>query len=241
MKSPGSADHANHSAIEAVLRKAALFAALSDDEMDGLLRRVSSRRFARGEILFHEGDPCRGLFLVARGKIRIFKVSANGREQVLAIEGPGSSFAELPVFDGGNYPASASAFEDSEVLFVSRKDFQDFCRDHPEVGLKVIAVVGSRLRRLVGIIEDLSFSTVRQRLIALLLRLAQASPHRSVEGVRIELTKSQQDLAAELGTVRELISRNLGRLQAEGYLEVDGRNIVIKNLAGLKREQESPD
>ena len=72
MKSPGSADHANHSAIEAVLRKAALFAALSDDEMNGLLRRVSSRRFARGEILFHEGDPCRGLFLVARGKIRIF-------------------------------------------------------------------------------------------------------------------------------------------------------------------------
>jgi CRP-like cAMP-binding protein len=202
---------------------------------------VSSRKCMRGEILFHEGDSCRGLFLVARGKIRIFKVSANGREQVLAIEGPGSSFAELPVFDGGNYPASASAFEDSEVLFISRKDFQDFCRDHPEVGLKVIAVVGARLRRLVGIIEDLSFSTVRQRLIALLLRLAQASSQRSAEGVHIELTKSQQDLAAELGTVRELISRNLGRLQAEGYLEIDGRNIVVKNLAGLKREQESPD
>jgi CRP/FNR family transcriptional regulator len=241
MKSAGSGEHANHSATETILRKAALFAALSEDEMSALLRRVSSRKFERGEILFHEGDRCRGLFLVARGKIRIFKVSANGREQVLAIEGPGSSFAELPVFDGGNYPASASAFEDSEVLFISRKDFQDFCRDHPEVGLKVIAVVGSRLRRLVGIIEDLSFSTIRQRLIAQLLRLAQASPHRSAEGVRIELTKSQQDLAAELGTVRELISRNLGRLQAEGYLEVDGRNIVIKNLAGLKREQESPD
>jgi CRP-like cAMP-binding protein len=209
--------------------------------MSALLHRVSSRKFARGEILFHEGDPCRGLFLVARGKIRIFKVSANGREQVLAIEASGSSFAELPVFDGGNYPASASAFEDSEVLFISRKDFQDFCRDHPEVGLKVIAVVGARLRRLVGIIEDLSFSTVRQRLIALLLRLAQTSPYHSAEGVRVELTKSQQDLAAELGTVRELISRNLGRLQAEGYLDVDGRHIVIKNLAGLKREQESPD
>ena len=70
------------------------------------------------------------------------------------MEGPGSSFAELPVFDGGNYPASAAASEDAEVLFISRKDFQDFCREHPEVGLKVIAVVGSRLRRLVGIIED---------------------------------------------------------------------------------------
>jgi CRP-like cAMP-binding protein len=107
--------------------------------------------------------------------------------------------------------------------------------------LKVIAVVGSRLRRLVGIIEDLSFTTIRQRLIALILRLAQTSATRSSEGVHVELTKSQQDLAAELGTVRELISRNLGRLQAEGYLEVNGRSIIVKDLAGLKREQESPE
>jgi CRP-like cAMP-binding protein len=95
--------------------------------------------------------------------------------------------------------------------------------------LKVIAVVGSRLRHLVGIIEDLSFTTVRQRLIAVILR------------VHLELSKSQQDLAAELGTVRELISRNLGRLHAAGYLDVNGRNIVVKNLAGLKRKQESPE
>jgi len=105
----------------------------------------------------------------------------------------------------------------------------------------VIAVVGSRLRRLVGIIEDLSFTTVRQRLIALILRLAQTSTTRSSEGIHVELTKNQQDLAAELGTVRELISRNLGRLQAEGYLDVNGRSIIVKDLAGLKREQESPE
>lgn len=92
---------------------------------------------------------CRG-----SGRIRIFKLSPSGREQVLAVEGPGSSFVELPVFDGGVYPASASALEDAEVLFISRKDFQGYCREHPEVGLKVLAVVGSRVRRLVGIIED---------------------------------------------------------------------------------------
>jgi CRP/FNR family cyclic AMP-dependent transcriptional regulator len=97
------------------------------------------------------------------------------------------------------------------------------------------------LRRLVGIIEDLSFTTVRQRLIALILRLAQTSVTRSSEGVHLELRKSQQDLAAELGTVRELISRNLSRLHAEGYLDVNGRNIIVKDLAGLKREQESPE
>jgi CRP/FNR family transcriptional regulator len=127
------------------------------------------------------------------------------------------------------------------VLFISRKDFHDFCREHAEVGLKVIAVVGSRLRRLVAIIEDLSFTTVRQRLIGLIVRLAEASSTRTSEGVQVEINKTQQDLAAELGTVRELVSRNLGRLQAEGYLDIDGRNIIVRDLSGLKHELESAD
>jgi CRP-like cAMP-binding protein len=224
--------------VELALRKAPLFASLSEAEMHALCGRVLKRRFRRGELLFNEGDPCSGLYLVASGKVRIFKLSPAGREQVLAVEGPGSSFAELPVFDGGKYPASASALEDTETLFISRKDFQSYCREHPDVTLKVLAVVGARLRRLVGIIEDLSFSTVRQRLISALLRASQGSGSTTKHGVRVELTKSHQDLAAELGTVRELISRNLSRLQAEGLIEVDGRTIVIKDFATLKREQE---
>lgn len=220
---------------ERVLRKAALFASLSSGELQALASRTSQKRFQKSELLFAEGDPCTGRYLVASGKVRIFKLSASGREQVLAVEGPGSSFAELPVFDGGNYPAASSAMEDTEVLFISRKDFQGFCREHPEVALKVIAVVASRLRRLVGIIEELSFMTVRQRLIALLLKQAEATGTPSRAGVHVELTRSLQDLTAELGTVRELVSRNLSRLQAEGFLEVEGRNIVIKDLAGLKR------
>lgn len=227
--------------VEKILRRTPLFASLTEKEMEALAGRMSSRRFGRGATLFSEGEPCAGLFLVATGKIRIFKLSAAGREQVLAVEGPGSSFAELPVFDGGNYPASASALEDAEVLFISRNDFQNYCREHPDVALKVIAVVGSRLRRLVGIIEELSFTTVRQRLIALILRLAQASGKPSKEGVQVELTKTHQDLAAELGTVRELVSRNLSRLQAEGFLDVDGRRIVVRDVEGLKREQASTE
>jgi CRP/FNR family transcriptional regulator len=222
--------------IEKVLRKSALFATLTEGELHALTNRVTKRHIPQGTLLFAEGDACAGLFLVASGKIRIFKLSSAGREQILAVEGPGSSFAELPVFDGGNYPAAAAALEDSEVLFISRRDFQSFCREHPEVALKVIAVVGSRLRRLIGIIEELSFTTVRQRLIALLLRLAEDG-ERTKQGIRLELTKSHQNLASELGTVRELVSRNLSRLQAEGLLEVDGRRIMVKDPAGLRREQ----
>ena len=222
---------------ESVLRKTQLFAKLTDAEMRTLCARVSKRQFGRGETLFSEGDECRGLFVVAAGKIRIFKLSAAGREQVLAIEEPGSSFAELPVFDGGVYPASASALEETEVLFISRKDFQNYCREHPEVALKVLAVVGSRLRRLVAIIEDLSFTTVRHRLISLLLRLADTSGTATKQGVRLELSETHQDMAAELGTVRELVSRNLSRLQAEGLLEISGRMILVKDLPGLKKQQ----
>lgn len=227
--------------VETILRKTPLFASLTEQEIRALAMRVVKRRFLRGELLFAEGDPCSGLFLVATGRIRIFKLSAAGREQALAVEGPGSSFAELPVFDGGNYPAAASALEDAEVFFISRQDFQNFCREHPDVALKVISVVGSRLRRLVGIIEELSFTTVRQRLIAMILRLAETAGKPSKDGVRLELSMSHQDLAAELGTVRELVSRNLSRLQAEGFLEVEGRHILLKDLAGLKNEQSAAE
>jgi len=227
--------------VQAVLYKTQLFASLTEHEIQALAARTSKKTLQRGELLFSEGDPCSGLFLVASGKIRIFKLSASGREQVLAIEGPGSSFAELPVFDGGNYPAAAAASEDAELLFISRRDFQNFCREHPDVALKVIAVVGARLRRLVGIIEELSFTTVRQRLIALILQLAETDGTHSKEGIHLELKKSHQDFAAELGTVRELVSRNLSRLQAEGYLEVEGRKLVVKDLAGLKRELTTTD
>ena len=226
---------------EAILRKTPLFASLTEEEMRALAARATRMQFQKDEQLFAEDDPCTGLYLVSAGKIRIFKLSPSGREQVLAVEGPGSSFAELPVFDGGNYPAAASALQDTEVIFISCKDFQNVCREHPDVALKVIAVVGARLRRLVGIIEELSFTTVRQRLISTILRLAEASRVRSKEGIHIELAKSHQDLAAELGTVRELVSRNLSRLEAEGFLNVDGRKIVIKDMPGLRREHTSSE
>jgi CRP/FNR family cyclic AMP-dependent transcriptional regulator len=189
--------------------------------------------FHAGELLFSEGEPCHGLHIIARGKIRIFKTSLGGREQVLAINHPGESVAELPVFDGGPYPASAMAVEDAEIAFISRRDFQAYCMEHPAVALKVLAVVGSRLRRLVGIIEELSFTTIRQRLISTLLRLAESEGKQTRRGIEFQLPASHQELANQLGTVRELISRNLMRLQAEGLLDVDAREIVVKDMKGL--------
>ncbi len=216
-----------------------LFSGLSPDELRLLAAHAIRRRFAQGEVLFSEGDACRGLHIIVSGKLRIFKSSPNGREQVLSVEGPGGSVAELPVFDGGAYPASVSAIEDSQILFISRDDFRHFCLEHPEVALKMLAVVGARLRRLVGIIEELSFTTVRQRLVSALMRLAQTNGRRTDRGIEFELPGTHQEMAHELGTVRELVSRNLMRLQAEGLLQVDAPSIVVTDMAGLAAVLES--
>lgn len=196
-------------AIVATLKATQLFSALDQAELDAFARRAVVRHFAAGEMLFSEGESCAGLFVVAAGRVRIFKTSPSGREQVLAIEGPGSSVAELPVFDGGAYPASVSAVDDAQVVFVSRKDFRACCLDHPELSLKVLQVVGVRLRRLVGIIEELSFTTLRQRLITWLLREAEVHGRDTPEGTVFELGMTHQELAAHIGTVRELVSRTV--------------------------------
>ncbi len=220
--------------LAAVLAKTALLSTLTPAEIQMMAGRTVRKRFASGELLFSEGEACHGLHIIARGRVRIFKTSMGGREQVLAMNEPGESVAELPVFDGGAFPASAMAVEETEVAFISRKDFQGFCMEHPEVALKVLAVVGGRLRRLVGIIEELSFTTIRQRLITVLLRLAESEGVETERGVEFLLPTSHQELASQLGTVRELISRNLMRLQAEGMLEVDAREIVVRDVEGLR-------
>lgn len=217
-----------------VLEKTALLSGLTPGELHLLAARTVRKRFSAGELLFSEGEPCHGLHIIASGKVRIFKTSLSGREQVLAINNPGESVAELPVFDGGPFPASAVAIEDAEIAFISRRDFQAYCMEHPEVALKVLATVGARLRRLVGIIEELSFTTIRQRLITALLRLAESEGKQTERGIEFQLPASHQELANQLGTVRELISRNLMRLQAEGLLDVDARQIVVTDIKGLR-------
>jgi len=216
-----------------VLQRVALFADLSDKELAFLAEHSSVRRFAAEELIFSEGDPCAGLFVIQSGAVKIFKMAANGREQVLSVERAGNSIAELPVFDGGTYPASTIAVEESALIFIRKEDFRTLCLEHPEVALKALKIVGRRLRGLVGIIEELSFTTVRQRLMAYLIRLARQAPGATKE-IEVELPVSHQGLAAELGTVRELVSRNLSRLQAEGLIKIQARAVQIPDLEALR-------
>jgi len=223
-----------------VLRRVPIFSDLSETELKFLSERAVPRNYEPGEMLIHEDDACAGLFVIESGNVRIFKSSAGGREQVLTIDGPGSSIAELPVFDGGNYPASASAVDEVSAYFVSRQDFHSMCLVHPQVALKVLRVVGKRLRVLVGIIEELSFTTVRGRLISALVKMAQQQG-KSTGTTKVNLPASNQEFAAHIGTVRELVSRNLSRLQAEGLIKIDGREVTIPNFQALKAQLENAE
>src|SRR5579871_1404023 len=222
--------------VIALLKRVPIFSSLSEQEFAFMTSSLLQRTYSAGELIFHEDEPCAGLYVVQEGDVRIFKSSAGGREQVLSIDGPGSSIAELPVFDGGTYPASAQAMNDCKLLFFSRQDFQALCRKHPAVALKVLRVIGGRLRRLAGIIEELSFTTVRHRLIALLVRLGKSEGVRNGDAVTLMLPANNSELAAQIGTVRELVSRNLSRLQSEGLIQLDNRNIEIPSLKRLQSE-----
>jgi CRP-like cAMP-binding protein len=220
----------------AALRKVPLFAGLSPQELEFLAERAIARHYRLGELIFSEGDPCEGLYVIESGAVRIFKASPRGREQVLGIERAVNSLAELPVFDDGAYPASTAATEEARLLLIRKKDFQAVCLQHPAVALKVLKVVGGRLRHLVAMVEELSFTTVRHRLAALLLRLARRRGKRGPSGIAFTLGASHQEIATQIGTVRELVSRNLSQLQAKGIIRIEGKTIVVPELPALEAE-----
>jgi CRP-like cAMP-binding protein len=205
----------------------ALFAALSESELQGLAQRAVERRFAPDEVLFWEGDACAGIFLILQGSVKIFRTSSGGREVMLSIEAAPTSVAELPLFDGGPYPASVRVVEPVVSLFINKSD----CRQDPDVALKVLAVVGRRLRQLVGLVEAITFGSVTQRLARLLLDTSKG-----VGAETFDLPPTHQEIASRLGTVREVVSRNLARFRVQGLIKIQDRHVEIVNRPGLEQE-----
>jgi CRP/FNR family transcriptional regulator len=216
------------------LAEIALFAGLSQGEIQALAQRAVERHFAADEMLFWEGDACTGIFLLTQGSAKIFTTSAAGREMMLSLETAPCSVAELPLFDGGPYPASVRAVVPVEALFIDKSDFHQVCRQFPDVALKLLAVVGGRLRHLVGVVESMTFGSVTQRLARILLDIS-----RQAGGDEFDLTLTHQELASRLGTVREVVSRNLARFRAEGVVRIQGHQLRIVDRASLEREAEA--
>jgi CRP/FNR family transcriptional regulator len=215
-----------------LLARIPMFEGLDAAELQALAQVAGERRYPAGRTLFQEGEPCQGMFLIASGRVKIYKTSPAGREMTIAVDSAPTTVAELPLFDGGPYPASVSAIEDVSALFFDKRDFMRICRQQPDLALKILAVVGQRLRHLVLTIESMTFGSLRQRLARLLLEM-------SGDAELFPLPLTHQELASRLGTVREVVSRNLSRFQVEGLLKVEGRQIRMLDRAGLVRESET--
>jgi len=201
--------------------------------MQALLRHTREQQYPKGTVLFWEKEPPKGLFVVAEGEIKIFKMDDRGREVVLSIVQPGHAVAEMPVLDGGNYPASAQATQDSRLLFIARQAFLDLLQEHPEIALELLRVTAIQMRRLIHLVEQFSLQSVRSRLIHYLLDTARA------QGNPFTLPDSKEAIAAQLGSVREVISRTFSALQQEGLIRIQGRQIYIPSPNALEQAMRS--
>jgi len=214
-----------------LLRRVPYFAGLSDEVLAALARAAGTRRYGRGQIIFLEGDPCAGLFIVGSGEVKVFKLSAQGREQILQQLGPGGTFNEVAVLDGGPNPASVAATADAELYYIARAEIRRLARSYPDLAWALIESMARRTRHLVGMVEDLALRSVKARLARLLLaEAARASDRGEIDRSRMV---SQAEMAARLGTVREMVGRALRDLADDGLIEFDRHRIVVANRDGL--------
>jgi CRP-like cAMP-binding protein len=202
----------------AVLRQLPLFADFSADALARLASHSVSRTFPAGHVLFTTGEPCRGLYVIESGRVRIYRTSPTGREQILHSEGPGRAIAELPLFDGGAYPASAVTEVESRLLFVPRAEFEALYRGNADVAQAIVRGLGKRLRHLVHVTETLAFRDVAARLALFLADYAEQHGAATPAGTEILLDRTHEELSFELGTARESVSRALKQLTAKGVI-----------------------
>lgn len=215
-----------------LLKSLTLFSELSEASLEAVADWTSERHYSRGAMVFRRGEICHGLYIVLEGRVKIYRSSPDGREQVLHVEGPGEPLAEIPLFDGGPYPASARTLEESRLLFLPIDAFQSLYRQNPEIAEAVIHDLGRRLRALVSLVHRVSLKDVGARVATALIEYAEsAGAYR--DGAVFLLPRTQEELAAELATTRESVARTLGKLRRAGIIVQDGPHIRILDTTRL--------
>jgi CRP/FNR family transcriptional regulator len=216
-----------------VLAKSALFQNLPESVISELAVHAVERKLRQGQILFTANEPASGLYIVLSGSVRAFRENIEGREQTIHVEHAGGTLAEVAVFDGGPYPSTAVADEDSEVLFLATEDVRRFMLDHPQAALTAVAHMARKVRIIASLAERLALKDVGQRLATLLLEEARLAAPRLQDGVSFSLPLSHSQLASRLGSVREVVTRALHKLVQQGVIETRGHRIVVLNAKEL--------
>ena len=222
----------SHDPVGVVARQP-LFASLSVEECRDLVERSVCRCISRGETLFREGEPCRGLHLVVEGVVRTCRTNTDGQEQVFGVVGPGESLGEVSLFDEGPYLASARVVESGRVLFLPFGEVHALYRTHPLVARAVVRELSGRVRTLAALVDRLALQDVPTRVAWAVLR--HAGQCEALGGRQFSLPRTQEELAAELGTTREGVSRALKGLRASGVIAQRGPRVQVLDVARLRR------
>jgi CRP/FNR family transcriptional regulator len=213
-----------------IISKAPLFKGLPEDQLYKIRQIAIDKFYDKGKTVFMEGDDCDGFYIVADGKVKIYKVSFEGKEHILHIYGPGNPFGEVPVFSGQKFPANAETILKSHLLFFPRPAFVDLISNNPSLSMNMLAVLSMRLRQFTVQIENLSLKEVPGRLASYLVYLADEQQTDDL----VSLTISKGQLASLLGTIPETLSRILAKMNKQNLIEVSGRNIKLFNRNGLE-------
>lgn len=215
------------------LKSIPYFSGLGSGELEAIRQLVFERSADRGELILLEDEPTQTVYFVVTGVVKAFKTSAEGKEQILCILRPGDSFNDVSVFDGGPNPVSAIAMSRVRLYGISKTDMETLLREHPGIALNIIKVLAGKVRHFVSLVEDLSFRHVTGRVAKLLLEYAtNGSEEGKGKSPRPRLT--QQDMAAMVGTAREVVGRSLKALEEEGAIRMDRHRIAIVNREVLE-------
>lgn len=218
-----------------VLRQAPLFSGLDDESAGSLAASMSARTLRRGEVLFSEGDDGDQLYVVTEGKIKLGRTSADGRENLLAILGPGQMFGELSFFDPGPRSATATAVTEVEVKSLGHPALGPVLREQPDVALALLNQLAGRLRRTNEVVGDLVFSDVPGRVAKALLDLAGRFGRREDDGIHVNHDLTQEELAQLVGASRETVNKALADFASRGWMRLEPRSVVILDLERLQR------
>jgi CRP-like cAMP-binding protein len=218
-----------------VLRQAPLFSGLDDEVASALEASMSSSSLRRGEILFSEGDDGNQLYVVTEGKIKLGRTSPDGRENLLAILGPGQMFGELSFFDPGPRSATATAVTDVELKSLGHEALSPVLNAHPDVAHALLNQLAGRLRRTNEVVGDLVFSDVPGRVAKALLDLASRFGRRADDGIHVNHDLTQEELAQLVGASRETVNKALADFASRGWLRLEPRSVVILDLERLQR------
>jgi len=205
-----------------------IFSALDDQAVEQVLRQCHTIRRQAGTILFGPGEPAEQFFLILAGQVKLYQLSPRGDQQILHLYGPGMTFAEAAVLSGTAYPAYAEVVQEAELLAVGRKEIRRAVKANPDLAMGMLAGLSAKLREFNRLIEDLSLKDVPARLAGMLLRLAERAG-----SDRFDLPQTKRELAGQIGTIPETLSRALAKLKSAGLISLRGRNVEIRKRQAL--------